>query len=249
MSYNKIFNKNQKGFSGLEALLIMIIVCLVGFVGWYVWNSNDKANKLTSTKPVVSTGTKHSKNDPYKGWNTGKLEREGLSFKYPSNWTVTTNNVTKGDCYPHGSGCVLDDADSSTLKGPDGFSLQISTDPLVDTASMDINDPTKCLAGRPSCKQYYSVPIKVASKKVFFTITGSKSVDGAGKTFEDNRVGIASNADCLDACSYGLGKAKNLPGYIYISGGYIEKHNLDMQNLKNDQNVIIAKKISASLSY
>ena len=73
-------NKNQRGFSLVEALLILIIVGIVGFVGWFVLRNratNRRVNKTALTQTTSSTqkttSTKSPTNpkiDPYVDWQT-----------------------------------------------------------------------------------------------------------------------------------------------------------------------------------
>jgi hypothetical protein len=39
-------NKNQRGFSVVEGLLILVIVGTIGFIGWYVWKSKNKTDSI-----------------------------------------------------------------------------------------------------------------------------------------------------------------------------------------------------------
>ncbi len=90
--YILIMNKNQKGFGAIEAMLILIIVAVIGFVGWYVWKQNQNpADKKTTTSNQTNTdGNKETEKtaDPYAGWLSCKDTGEGLSFKYPADWST-----------------------------------------------------------------------------------------------------------------------------------------------------------------
>ncbi|HUC88248.1 MAG TPA: hypothetical protein VMR95_03820 [Candidatus Binatia bacterium] len=54
--------KNNKGFTAVEVLLVLIIVVLIGFVGWYVYHTDHKTtgasnttSNSTKTKATVET--------------------------------------------------------------------------------------------------------------------------------------------------------------------------------------------------
>lgn len=82
-------NKNEKGFSPVEILLILVIVGLTGFVGWYVLQSKNKAstsskNTQISTKSPSPGITQDSKipND-FVAFSNSDI---GISFAYPKTW-------------------------------------------------------------------------------------------------------------------------------------------------------------------
>lgn len=77
-----IISKNEEGFTVVEALLIVLIIIVVCFAGWYVYHTDHK--KTTSTTKTTALTS------PYAGWNTYS-SLSPVSFKYPSNWTVTTS--------------------------------------------------------------------------------------------------------------------------------------------------------------
>lgn len=81
--------RNQKGFSAVEGLLILFIVGLVGFIGWYVYHSKnnaeatlsqaDKTANLESINTVVGLKT---------------YSDDFVSLKYPANWSVKRDDNT-----------------------------------------------------------------------------------------------------------------------------------------------------------
>lgn len=94
---NKIV-KNEKGFSAVEIVLVVVIVALIGVVGWLVYKNHHKTSTLnpstTSSKAatkstISSTSSTKTTINPYAGWKTFSLSSLGLSFQYPSTWTVT----------------------------------------------------------------------------------------------------------------------------------------------------------------
>lgn len=47
-------NRNQKGFSPVEVLLIIVVLGLVGGVGWYVWSQKDTDKKSNSENSITT---------------------------------------------------------------------------------------------------------------------------------------------------------------------------------------------------
>ena len=93
---------NQKGFTAIEILLAIIILVLMGIVGYMVYHNDHKtktafvstAGPKTSTRSTESSTT--TTTNPYAGWKT----YSGLSpvtFKYPSNWTVSSGHAAAGN--------------------------------------------------------------------------------------------------------------------------------------------------------
>lgn len=89
-------SKNQKGFSVIEGFLIFIIVAIIAGVGWYVWDSSKKTDetlKNTGNSKVIPTKKKTDSSkvtpDPYSGWKAYTNSKYGISFKYPTTWTLS----------------------------------------------------------------------------------------------------------------------------------------------------------------
>lgn len=84
-------NKNQKGFSVVEVLVVVIIVGLIGAVGWLVYDRQKEPqdaaqnNQSTAQTPVEQTEASTEK-DPYEGWKTYENSAPAFSFKYPGDW-------------------------------------------------------------------------------------------------------------------------------------------------------------------
>ena len=78
--------KNKDGFTVVEVLLVLILVVLIGFAGWYVYHTDHKTTANTNTTSNTSTSS-----NVYAGWKTDTTSISGLSFKYPSTWTVNPN--------------------------------------------------------------------------------------------------------------------------------------------------------------
>jgi Tfp pilus assembly protein PilV len=83
-------SKNQRGFSAVESLLVLTIVILIGAVGYMVYKNHHKTSGSTNNSNVSVEATSPS-NSPYTGWKI-YTALSHISFKYPSNWTVTTSN-------------------------------------------------------------------------------------------------------------------------------------------------------------
>lgn len=98
--------KNTSGFSAVEALIIVLVLVVLGGVGYLVYKNHHKTTKTTANNANTTTPTKKTtpQADPYEGWKTFTSSKEGLSFRYPANWTIQTqtcvNAVTQaaGEC-------------------------------------------------------------------------------------------------------------------------------------------------------
>jgi hypothetical protein len=83
--------KNQKGFTLVEGLLVVIALALVVGVGFYVMNANKdkKDDTVTSTSQTVKK-TKPAV-DPTLDWTSYSSPLGKFSLKYPKSWATATN--------------------------------------------------------------------------------------------------------------------------------------------------------------
>ncbi|HSX07503.1 MAG TPA: prepilin-type N-terminal cleavage/methylation domain-containing protein [Candidatus Saccharimonadales bacterium] len=83
---------NEKGFTVVELILVLMVVALIGAAGFLVYKKHHDKTKAT---PVATTNTSTTQTkttptpDAYAGWTSCKDATEGLSFKYPSAWSVS----------------------------------------------------------------------------------------------------------------------------------------------------------------
>ena len=100
----KKLSKNQKGFTAVETVLVIAILVLIGVVGWLVYKNHHKTTTSTTysstaktstssstTKTTTPTTTTKPPANPYAGWKTYTTS-DSTSFKYPTNWTLTTSS-------------------------------------------------------------------------------------------------------------------------------------------------------------
>lgn len=79
------FKKSESGFGVVGILLVVVIIVLISSVGWLVYKNHNKVTKtITNTK----TATMTTAQNPFAGWKTYTNSTYGLSFKYPSQWSV-----------------------------------------------------------------------------------------------------------------------------------------------------------------
>lgn len=110
---------NNSGFGVVELLLIVLAVIIFVLAGWYVYMHNHK-----STSNVTNSTTSGSVSNPYKGWTSAVLTYEKISYKYPSNWTVTDKSVSS----PQGSGgCAYPGQDKIYITSPSNDQVFIDT--------------------------------------------------------------------------------------------------------------------------
>ncbi|HUY53423.1 MAG TPA: hypothetical protein VMV24_02515 [Candidatus Dormibacteraeota bacterium] len=151
-------NRNNKGFGGVEFLLVIIIVVLIGVVGWFVYKNH---NKTTITTIAAN---------PYAGWVSAELQYEKISYKYPSNWKLKDSSVS----IPKSLGnCTYPGSDYVSLTSPNGDSVVLKTG--VDC----IGDGGSYILG--------SIPIKSLSSDVFLsfqnTVIGVQAVNPTQPSF------------------------------------------------------------------
>lgn len=74
---------NQRGFAAFEILILVLLVSVLGFVGYRAYTSRQ-------AKPAETAQTKTTETPHFSEWKTYKSAFEGISFKYPGNWTIKT---------------------------------------------------------------------------------------------------------------------------------------------------------------
>src|SRR5690349_19974476 len=91
-------NKNESGFSVVEALLVLVIVGLIGVFGWYVWHNRATQAKSAITQTTAQTPTTKSSTkttlvpaDPTKDWKPYSSTKGAFSFRYPTSWVQATS--------------------------------------------------------------------------------------------------------------------------------------------------------------
>ena len=122
---NKI-QKNQKGFTAIEGLLIILILVVIGAVAYMVYHNNHKTTVTTITTTSNHKAVNSTKKDtasPYTGWNAYTLPKEKLTFRYPTNWTVE-NNFTDAN----------NDGIQLTSKTDSSFEILVGAGPDISTS-------------------------------------------------------------------------------------------------------------------
>lgn len=79
--------KNQRGVAVIEIILILLVLGVLAFVGWNYYQAKYKATPNKQSKQSNQNGSKKTVSE-YEGWKTYTSVDEGLSFKYPSDWSL-----------------------------------------------------------------------------------------------------------------------------------------------------------------
>lgn len=91
----KRMNKNQKGFSSVEILLLIVIIGILCGAGYFVYNSQNTTNTALGDATISESDPKKTvknnediqdKGEETVGWKTYSSQVGQFSFKYPSEW-------------------------------------------------------------------------------------------------------------------------------------------------------------------
>jgi hypothetical protein len=125
-------NKNQKGFSAIEGLLIILVVLLLSFIGYYVYHAQNTTNSLydNSGKITNSTGSKTSE-------KRVSLARDYLPFtlSYPSDWEIRNESTTDygfDNIELQAKGSVVETGNGEDLKSGALMDIMKSSDKSVN---------------------------------------------------------------------------------------------------------------------
>jgi len=135
-------DKNEAGFSAVEAILILVVLAVIGVAGWLVYKDHHKTTITQTTTKTTSTSSNVSKPltpDPYSGWQS--YSDTYVSFKHPSGWQagIGQDKYATHDINVTSAGFTSSAISTAINPGaPVTISLQIST-------SSDI---------APSCSDY-----------------------------------------------------------------------------------------------
>lgn len=103
-------DKNQKGFTLFEILLVLLVIGLVGFIGIYVWVHHYRSQfQPVGTTPSSSVTPVNRSN-----WLTYRSTHSSIQFSYPSSWKFTKINPSTQPSY---------DLESVVLVGPNDFTM------------------------------------------------------------------------------------------------------------------------------
>lgn len=222
---NKLQNK---GFSIPKVLLLLAGLLLVALAIVLVFFNRD------NQKP--------NQNSTYKGWQAYTSSKEGLSFKYPPGWVLTSTPCTNQAAQTAGD-CV-----SILSPTRNGSSQQFLIVYSYNMASGTVNSLAYILESRPLAVSGYNALQALQLVTVSASPEDTKSVGGmflvdhdkikAGATLDDLRTSIASrkNPSAFVVMSASLAGAKP------ASGNTLSQY----QNQPDYSNVI---KVFESLSY
>src|SRR5258706_10700141 len=79
--------RNQSGFSVVEASLVLLVVAVLAATGFVVYQHQKSTSAKNNTTTSPAQTSTPSQTDPYEGWQTYTSSVEESSFKYPPDWT------------------------------------------------------------------------------------------------------------------------------------------------------------------
>jgi len=143
-------DKNQKGFTAVEGLLIILILAVVGFGGYYVYHTNHKTKAAVSTTAAKESTASSNKStvakttNPYAGWKTFCSTMGGLCLKYPTNWTFKQTLLSQSisperDVFTSPSGSVVVDYLPRNGEGPTGNNSTVNIVSVNNTQESDMD--------------------------------------------------------------------------------------------------------------
>jgi hypothetical protein len=115
--------KAKKGFSLVEAIIVLMIAMILVAVGLVVFKDNNKHKKAQT--PASNNPVSSQSSSQYVGWKQATLKYEKLSFDYPSDWKLLSNEAD-----PEGTEnavCVHPGSDTALLATPNNESMTINT--------------------------------------------------------------------------------------------------------------------------
>jgi hypothetical protein len=234
---NELFN--SKGFAAFVLPIALAAVLIVGG-GAYVYHKNhttkDSTDKTVSTKASTQTSKSNTPN-PYAGWDSYTTKYDKLSFKYPTNWTLTDNSTTDDTDVTPGQ-------DSVTLTS--GDSLQV----VIGTGGTDY------LGGNPNTKVLSAIPVSMLGGTHYLVFGTSSSDDTTGGAVVTTTNAVSSLANLPTSKNIHLSSTavSGLPTpfdlidvhYSATSGSDVE---YPFSKFQQDPNYKTALNILSSISY
>ena len=156
------FIKNQKGFTGLEIILLVVVLGGVGFVGYRAYQAQP--GKAPAQEKVQPTQNKEvSKSSIPEGWIEYKNEEFGFAFAYPQAYGSVQATPTYG------------------TENRNGRLIQITFTKMCDTCKAGETNPFAIDMRSPGL-----VEIGAASPQFGGVGTGRPMADSAGYTINSN---------------------------------------------------------------
>lgn len=200
--------KNQSGFSIVEVLLVIVAILLLAGAGWYVYSSRKQASNTSSTESSNSTVSDTSEaKDPYAGWKTYTINGQGVSFKYPGDWTL-------GDPAPNGISFTSPDfvAESGFKKVSSGSVLAVYVLP-ADSPYKEADTKKELLANANSQS------MSTAANVEYLTIGGLEAIyfthnTGENLNSHETVIIMSGNKEYVIDQDYTKGASNPYPGLV-----------------------------------
>jgi len=112
----------------LELVLLAIVLTAAGFAGYKYITHKNAAGTVPKPKPHIASPSSSATPNQYAGWQTYTSKTEGLSFRYPPDWTYkNTGSADPSD-------------DGGTFSGPGG--LNVAWDSAISSLGGACNPST-----------------------------------------------------------------------------------------------------------
>ena len=233
----------QKNGKGTVVAIVVVIVLAIAALGglWYYMNNKAKNDKKASDAQIqqlqkqLDELKKSSAASETADWLTYNDTYDGLSFKYPKDWKLTTEDNSsefKGSNY---KGPFI----NATITSPSGFKLN-----LVNHIS---GIGGSCGPSEKDCPQNQFI-----SKEKFLTLSNGvelylvkyQGYDASGKTLQTRKIGYIG-VDPKDQYKQSFENYQGYPPYFYFKSSGADGLLSGFSGPKEERNVNIQASLTA----
>lgn len=236
----KKLNKNSNGFTVIEVLLVIVTLAIIGVAGYFVAKHIERqqtpvATTATATKTTTSTP---ATTNPYIGWKTDTLKYEGITFQYPSSWTLQDNSRTM--------------AEANSELAPVNCTLDSGSDNVLLTASngayVGLETGVECASGKDEGTYVGFTPISVLGNNNYVAFENSPT---------NSSLEIGAAITTSSTVGYDYPASKNITGssspynqfVFYPVATVTSSSGESLSAFESDPNYLTAKLIFESLKY
>jgi hypothetical protein len=219
-------------------IIVILVIAVLGLLGFVFWQNFVQKKTVANVTPVATTSVPKTQQTT-SGYKAFTTSAHGLSFQYPSTWTVSESVNSSADVY----------ADTVTVKDADNTqvaALQTGVDGLGGT----------CQAQQPESTLDATLTAVKAADPVYASLTAVTNQTGGYDVhygLSDSYTKIISDTVCPNTFYYVFDTGNTALGGVSFGNDTIATVHYDsLQEVKDfiasDQYAAI-KKMVASLSF